>query len=75
MMARNCPSYKTMYENAQRRIKDLQKEVDELEDELYDGKPKPDPDEDEEVTITAKVREIHDPRLNLEGRSVLVVWL
>jgi hypothetical protein len=74
MMARNCPSYKTLYQETSAENRELKRKLRSIESkmevrDLYED------DKDEEVTITARARELQDPRLDLEGRAVLLVWL
>lgn len=77
-MARNCPSYKTLYQETNAENRDLKRKLRaaeqrlEHQDRFIDSV---DDDDDDEVTITARAREIQDPRLDLEGRAVLLVWL
>jgi hypothetical protein len=72
LMARNCPSYKTMYTEQKEENRRLRRELREAERALMDD------DEDEDVTIHATSQELKspvDPLLNLEDRAVLIVWL
>lgn len=71
-MARNCPSYKTLYTEQKEENRRLRRELRQAENALMDE------DDDEDVTIHATAREIAaptDPFLNLEGRAILIVRL
>lgn len=54
-MARNCPSYKTLYQQSQDEIRRLRRENKILEEELDDQDP------DDTVSIKASKSEISQP--------------
>ena len=73
-MARNCPSYKTLYQETSAENRELKRKLRAIErnmevSDLYD--------EDEDITIHAKASELgpQDPFLDLRGRAVLIVQL
>jgi septation ring formation regulator EzrA len=83
-MARNCPSYKTMYSEAQSEVRELRRRLRSTEsrlehqDRFIDSLPDDEgSEEDEVIRVKATVGELQqpDPFLNLEGRAILIVYL
>lgn len=78
-MARNCPSYKSMYQESQLTNRDLKRRLRALEEQLAVKERFIDsiPEEDEDITIHAKRGELETPDafLDLEGKAILIVRL